>query len=75
MGHKRAEALLNQINATLAEQGQLITQAEKRLTKAPNRKVALAIRSELEKLHAQTDVLKVQQKALKRGIVPGEQTQ
>jgi hypothetical protein len=75
MGHKQAEALLNQINTTLAEHRQFITQAEKRLTKAPNQRVARAIRSELEKLHARTQVLKVQQKALKRGIVPGEQRQ
>jgi hypothetical protein len=75
MGHKRAEALLNQINATLAERRQFTMQTEKRIIKAPNQRVARALRSELEKLHAQTEVLKVQQKALKRGIVPGGQRQ
>jgi hypothetical protein len=70
MGHRRAEALLNRINATLADQRRLIEEGQKRLNKAPNQKVARAIRIELENLHAQTEVLKIQQKALKRGIVP-----
>jgi hypothetical protein len=72
MGHKPAEPLLNRITATLAEQRELIVQAEKRLMKSPNQKTALVIRSEIEELHTQVDALKVRRKALKRGIVPEE---
>jgi peptidoglycan hydrolase CwlO-like protein len=72
MGHKRTEALLNRLNATLSEQRDLVAQTQKRLTKAPNQKIALAIRRELELLQSQTEVLKARQKALKRGIVPSD---
>jgi hypothetical protein len=72
MDDRQAEGLLNRVNAKLAEHRKVIEQAEKRLTKAPNQKAALAIRSSLAELHAQKEVLKAQQKALKRGILPGD---
>jgi hypothetical protein len=72
MSHKRTQALLNRMKATLAGHRELISQAQKRLTKAPSQKAALAIRRKVDELEAQTEVLKAQHKALRRGIVPDE---
>lgn len=66
------ELLLTQVKAAVNRHTRLIQDCRKRLKKADSRATAELIKREIE-THAETlDVLKVQCKALKRGIVPDE---
>ena len=72
MSRKRAEALLNRINVTLAERNNLIKGRRKRMAKASDRETAAALQREIDTIGADVQILKAQQKALKRGIIPDE---
>ena len=69
---KKAEILLSRVKVALAEYTRLIQDRRKRLNKADSRSTAEALEQEIETLGARLDVLKVQQKALKRGIIPDD---
>ena len=72
MNRKRAEALLSRINTTLAERKNLINGRRKRISKASSREIAAALQREIDTIEADVEILKVQQKALKRGIIPDD---
>jgi hypothetical protein len=72
MGHKRTESLLNRVNAELGEHRERAAVLSKRILKAPKRDSANILMREREALDRETEILKIQQKALKRGIVPEE---
>ena len=66
------DTLLTQINAALTDRNALIRDRRKLLLKADCRETADAIGSEVTALVAEVETLKIQQKALKRGIIPEE---
>jgi hypothetical protein len=70
MSRRRAEALLNRINATLTDCNNQIRETRRRLAKAESRDTATVLQCEIEAMSVYVDTLKGQQKALKRGIVP-----
>ena len=72
MDDKSAEDLLIRINAVLVDQNKLVQNQRKRLKKADSRSTAAALEREIAVNVARIDVLKIQQKALKRGIIPDE---
>jgi hypothetical protein len=72
MDDKSAEHLLIRINALLVDQNKLVQNQRKRLKKAGSRSAAEALEREIALNVARIDVLKIQQKALKRGIIPEE---
>jgi hypothetical protein len=72
MDKKNAQALLMRVNAALADRTKLVQERRRRLKKADSRSTAQALEREIEENVAKIDVLKVQQKALKRGIIPDE---
>jgi len=72
MDNKKAEALLIRVNTALADHTKLVQERRRRLKKADSRSTAQALEREIEENAAKIDVLKVQQKALKRGIIPDE---
>jgi predicted nucleic acid-binding Zn-ribbon protein len=72
MAGMNAVALLARVNAAIIEHTKLIQDRRKQLTKADSHSSAEAIRREIETLTNRFDVLKGQQKALKRGIIPDE---
>jgi hypothetical protein len=75
MARTRGDALLNRINAQLAERRQSAEERRRRLKKAETRREAGALVAELEALDRQCDELRAHQKALKRGIVPEEEAE
>ena len=72
MDDKSAEDLLIRINAVLVDQNKLVQNQRKRLKKADSRSAAEALEREIAVNVGRIDVLKIQQKALKRGIIPDE---
>ena len=68
----QTENLLTQINTALADRKGQIRDRRKRLLKADGRETAEALERDIITLNADVDLLKIQQKALKRGIVPDE---
>ena len=66
------KSLLARVNALIREHTKRIQELRKQLTKADSRATADAIEREIETNAANLDTLKVQQKALKRGIIPEE---
>jgi hypothetical protein len=67
-----AETLLPRVNAVLAERVKYIQALRKQLKKADSRATAEALEREIDTHASALDVLKIQQKALKRGIIPDE---
>ena len=72
MDNNKAEALLARVNAALADHVKLIQQRRKRLKKSDSLATAEVVEREIDELITRVDVLKVQQKALKRGIIPDD---
>jgi hypothetical protein len=72
MASLNAAELLARVNAAIADHIKLIGDRRRQLKKADSRRSADAIEREIETLAKRYDVLKVQQKALKRGIIPDE---
>jgi len=72
MASLNAAELLARVNAAIADHIKLIGDRRRQLKKADSRRSAAAIEREIETLAKRFDVLKVQQKALKRGIIPDE---
>ncbi len=73
MVRTRGEALLNRINAQLAERRKSAEEHRRRLKKAETRREAEALAVALEALDHQCDELRAYKKALKRGIVPDDE--
>jgi hypothetical protein len=73
-GHGQQESwgTLLRVNAALADHTKLVQERRRLLKKADSRSTADALEREIEENVAIIDVLKVQQKELKRGIVPDE---
>jgi hypothetical protein len=72
MSRKRAEDLLHRITEKLAADRVRVRDQRKLLAKATNRKTANVIQRDLTILGAKIEGLKVQRKALKRGIIPDD---
>lgn len=72
MTQTRIETLLSQVNAALTNRNSLIRDRQKRLFKADSRETAEALKREIITLDADVELLKSQQKALKRGIIPDD---
>ena len=68
----RANQLLRQINSSLTKLNTLIDDRQKRLLKAGSRESANALKEEIAILGAEVATLKMQQKAIKRGVIPFE---
>ena len=72
MTQARTATLLKQINAALTDRNDRIRDRRKRLSKADCRETAESLKREITILDADVGLLKIQQKALKRGIIPDE---
>jgi hypothetical protein len=72
MSRKRAEDLLHRITEKLAADRVRVRDQRKLLAKTTNRKTANVIQRDLTILGAKIEGLKVQRKALKRGIIPDD---
>lgn len=75
MKKEKADEQLKRVNSILAERKRMLRDQQKQLTKAESRGAADALSKMIQTLERDIDVLKVQQKALKRGIVLIEESE
>jgi predicted nucleic acid-binding protein len=72
MKNDEAEAILARVNALATKRVRQVQALRKQLKKADSRATAAALEREIDTQASALDVLKIQQKALKRGIIPDE---
>ena len=72
MKNDEAETLLAHVNGLATERVRYVQALRKQLKKADSRATAEALEREIDTHASALDVLKVHQKALKRGIIPDE---
>ena len=72
MKNDEVQALLARVNALVVERVRNVQALRKQLKKADSRATAEGLEREIDAHASVLDVLKIQQKALKRGIIPDE---
>lgn len=69
MKNENADDQLERVNSIIADRKRSLRDRRKRLVKSESRAVAASLMRDITALEEEVETLKIQQKALKRGIV------